>query len=582
MICDAIAGYFERRAEFRARWNAGTHPQDPALVKLFARNTSSSGVEVDRETALGYPPVWRGVNLISGDVGKLPAHIYQRTGDARRRATEHPSYRKLRRKPNSMMTANVFKQTLTAHALLEGNGYGYIYRKGDRSVDEIVPLLPDRTFPVRETGVLWYVTRVAGEDRKLPAEDVLHIKGLSFNGLVGYSVVDLAAEALGLGVAMQKHASTYFGNGACPSGILHHPATLKDEAVEMLRESWREMHTGLDNHHKLALFEEGATYTPLTHEPEKSQLVEARKLDLLLVSDILGVPPHKLGHDSRTSHASLEQENQSYLDDGLDIWLVRWEEECWDKLLAEEEKSRDTHYVEFLRDAILRTTAETASNIRINDVNNGLRLPDEARALMNLPPMPDGLGQKFRMPANIVIQGEEPPEEDPPGQPPDAPPPGEDDEEDDRSQLLGAARLAFITDATRACKRLGLHARRAAKTPGKFLDWLDGVAAEHGPTLEDILRPSLLVCRASAGADGPPDEQLQALVGDVFRCVRDGLLEAAESTPDRFGEAVEARMAQIEATEPERLADTLIQIRTTYHPSEVSGDERRNREANAV
>jgi HK97 family phage portal protein len=482
-----------------------------------------------------------------------------------------------------MMTANVFKQTLTAHALLQGNGYAYIYRLGGASVDEMVPLLPDRTFPVLENSVLRYVTRVAGEDRKLPAEDVLHIKGLSYNGLVGYPVTDIAAEALGLGVAMQRHASTYFGNGACPSGILHYPTTLKPEAIERLRESWKEMHTGLDNHHKLALFEEAASYTPLTHEPEKSQLVEARKLDLLLISDILGIPPHKLGHDSRTSHASLEQENQSYLDDGLDIWLIRWEEECWDKLLTEEEKERDTHYVEFLRDAILRTTAETASNIMINDVNNGLLTPDQALAMKNRPPMPDGMGQKYRMPANIVIQGEEPPEKDPPARPPDAPPPDVDDEEEDkRSQLLGAARLAFITDATRACKRLGLHARRAAKTPGKFLDWLDGVAAEHGPTLEDILRPSLLVCRASAGADGPHDEQLQALVGDVFRCVRDGLLEAAESTPDRFGEAVEARMAQIEATEPERLADTLIQTRTTHHPSEVSGNERRNREANAV
>jgi HK97 family phage portal protein len=574
-----IGTLIDHAIEARARWNAGTHPQDPAMVKLFARNNSSSGVEVDRETALGYPPVWRGVNLISGDVGKLPLHIYQRTGDARRRATEHPANRKLRRKPNSMMTANVFKQTLTAHALLEGNGYAYIYRKGDGSVDEIVPLLPDRTFPVLENNVLWYVTRVAGEDRKLPAEDVLHIKGLSFNGLVGYSIVDLAAEALGLGVAMQKHASTYFGNGATPSGILHHPATLKREAIEKLRESWRAMHTGLDNHHKLALFEEGADYTPLTHEPEKSQLVEARQFDVRLVAALLGVPPHKLGDDTRTSHNSLEDENQSYLDDGLDIWLIRWEEECWDKLLTEEEKEQDTHYVEFLRDAILRTNAETATNIVISKVNNGLLLPDEGRALDNRPPMPDGLGQKYRMPANIVIQGEEPPEE--PGQPPDIPPPDEE-EEDDRSQLLGAARLAFITDATRAYHRLGVHACRAAKTPGKFLDWLDGVAAEHGPTLEDILRPSLLVCRASAGADGPPDEQLQALVGDVFHCVRDGLLEAAESTPDRFGEAVEARMAQIEATEPERLANTLIKTRTTYHPSEVSGDERRNREANAV
>ncbi len=173
---------------------------------------SSSGIRVNRKTALTYSYVWRAANLISRDVARVPLRLLKVAGETREPDLAHPSYSLLRRKPNTEMTAFIFKQTLMAHVLLEGNGYAYINRLGDGRPapwqdDGLIPLMPDRTWPVRENGQLFYVTQLPGGGyRKLLKENVLHFKGLGFDGLIGYSVIRKAADSWGLGMGASATA----------------------------------------------------------------------------------------------------------------------------------------------------------------------------------------------------------------------------------------------------------------------------------------------------------------------------------------------------------------------------------------
>lgn len=385
--------------------NPATSLADPDawLLDAMGGGETESGVHVNRKTAIGYPPLWRGINLISGDVAKLPLNLFERSGEAgKEKAVDHPAHKLMRRKPNPWMTANVFKRTMQYHALLFGNGYAAIFRSLKTPV-ELVILSPTDTFPVQAQGRLWYVTKAANEQRRIPAEDVLHIRGLSFDGLIGHSVLEVMAEALGLGMAAREFGSRFFGSGSNMSGVLMVPGKFKQEQIANAIASWEEMARGLKRAHKIALLQDGVKWQPTTISPEQGQFNETRQFEIREVANILGIPPHKLGDSSRTSYNSLEQENKSYLQDGLDHWLCAWEDECFDKLLTEKEKANDSHFFEYLREAYIQTDGETKIKMLVEQVNNGLLLPDEARAIQNLPPYPNGVGQKFRMPSNVMV-----------------------------------------------------------------------------------------------------------------------------------------------------------------------------------
>jgi len=341
--------------------------EDPKVPLTFDEladlggSKATSGVKVSADKALKYSPIWRAVTLIAGDVARIPLFLYERQDGGKERAARHPAYRLLRYKPNTEMTAGVFKLTIQAHALLRGNGYAYIFRDGSGDVSEMIPLDPARTYPVRENGVLWYV--YDSDDpriglRKLDPSMVFHLKGLGYDGLTGYSVISYAADAVGLGLAAHQYTSVYFKNSARPSVILEHPATLTEPAQKRLKEGWNKQYMGVDSAHKTAVLEEGMKAHVLSFNARDTQLIETLGFSRKDIANFFGLPPHKLGDGDRTSYNSLEMENQSYLDEALDPWLTRWEEECWDKLLREREKEADSHVVEFKRQVLVRANLQ--------------------------------------------------------------------------------------------------------------------------------------------------------------------------------------------------------------------------------
>ena len=239
------------------------------------------------------------------------------------------------------MTAFTFRQTLQSHALIHGNGYAYIFRDANAGPTDMLVLDPEYVTPIKEDGRLLYlVTNMQlpdgqTRDRKILPENILHIRGLSHTGLVGYSVVDILRESLGLGLAAQKYGSVFFKNNARPSMVIEMPGQLRDtEAVSRLRDSWGKIHEGIDNSNKPAILENQASVKNLSFSNEDAQFLQTREFEIRQVANIIGVPPHKIGDPTRTSHSSLESENQAYLQDSLDPWLCNWEKECEDKILT--------------------------------------------------------------------------------------------------------------------------------------------------------------------------------------------------------------------------------------------------------
>lgn len=533
--------------------NPAVSLNDPAAYDYLTDGTkSSTGMSVTPRSALSCSEFWRGINLISRDVAKTPLLVYKRTGDnARERDRTHPAYRLLRRKPNRYTKAFDFKQTLQSHVLMAGNGYAYVFRNGAGDAVDLLQLNPYATYPVRQGGELFYVTHVGatnvmvdeegkasgpvGEPRRLKAEDVLHIKGLGFDGLVGYDVITFARESLGLALGLRKYSSVFFRNGAHLGVVLEHPHALRQEAADMLRRSWETMHTGLENAHKTAILEEGMKAHVLSLDARKAQLMEVRQFEARAIANFIGIPPYLLGDDNQQAYASLEQRSQDYLDQSIDPWYCQWEEECTDKLLTEEQKENESHFIEFLREALVRVDYKTQREGLALEVNNGLANVDEARAILNRPPLPGGTGAKFRMPSNhqLIGESEEPAPE--PVNPPQLPAP--DAPADDRSVRALEGAKAMLADAWRRMDtRIAKHADRAAKKPGEFVAWVDSLERDHAGVVLEAVGPAIRMVSILSGYADLSKE----LVNAYFVRTRAELLKVAECKPSELVERVQA------------------------------------------
>lgn len=320
---------------------------------------STSGVTVTAYKALGSSAVWRGVNVLCNAPFKLPLNVYTRdANDSRIKAKAHPTYPLLRKKPNRFMTAANFKRTLSFHAVFLGNGYAAITRNGRDEPARLSILDPYSTFAFFAEGELWYRTISNGQERKLHADDVLHIRGLSNDGIVGLSVIELLGNAIGGTLAADEFAARFFKAGAQASGVLLIPGHLQKEAQLQTVADFKTIVHGLQNAHGTGVLQENVKWVPISINPEQAQMLQTREFqDTKVIANVLGLPPHILGSSDRTSYNSLEMESQSLLDHSFDPLLVQWETECDDKLLTEEEQ--ETHYCEFNRKAMLRVDTAT-------------------------------------------------------------------------------------------------------------------------------------------------------------------------------------------------------------------------------
>jgi len=470
LFADVISGLSSRRSV-----EDKSVPLSQAYDLDIWGTPSDTGISVTRESALGYSPVWRAVSMIARDVAKIPLFVYRRLdGGGKERAREHPAYHPLRYQPNEEMSAYHFRMLLQSHALMGEGGYAYIDRDSMGFVRSLLPLNPEQTYCTRDTaGRLWYITRLEdGEERRAPAASVLHIRGLGFDRLRQYALIKMARNSIGVGLAMQKYRGRFYKSGAAPRVVLEHPGNPSERAARNIRQSFEATYMGLDGK-QLAILEEGITLKPFSISPEDAQLIEGAEFQVRDVANYFGVPAHKLGDPTRTSYASLEQENQAYLDDALDGWLANWEYECWDKLLTPREKLADTHVVEFLRAAMVRADLATRTEAYNKSIQSGWRSRDEVRELENLPPMPDGMGKVFLQPLNMTPVGV--------GANDDVSAPADEEPSESSSPPAARSALCFLLcdTARRFCRRIADDADRAARRGGAaYIAWLDGKLPE--------------------------------------------------------------------------------------------------------
>jgi HK97 family phage portal protein len=376
------------------------------LLDWIGGSKTAAGVRIDGQTALTISTVWQAVKVISGDVGQLPLHRYQKqTEDKRARVKDDV----LEVRPNMTMTPLKFKETLQAHSLVYGNGYGMIIRANDGTPMEITIIDPRKVSVFfNDTQQLRYkvVIERNGQrtERDYSPRDILHIRGLGYDGLTGYSVVSMAADSFGMAKAAEKHGASYFKNFATPQGLLKMPGSRpKQETVEQTREDWKTLHAG-ENEGDIAILYGGMEFTPLAFTNKDSQFLESREFQRAEIASWFNLPPHKVGDLSRATFTNIEEQNRDYLTTSLMYWLVNWQEECTDKLLTDKQK-RQGYYYEFNTAALLRGDTQSRFEAYNMGINGGWLSRNEARRMENMDAV-DGLDE-YLVPLNMAAAGSE-------------------------------------------------------------------------------------------------------------------------------------------------------------------------------
>ena len=295
------------------------------------------------------------------------------------------------------MTSFIFRETMMSHLLLHGNAYAQIIRNGRGEVVALYPLLPNKMDVSRENSGRLYYTYTRNSDEPngrqkfeqvvLPREDVLHISGLGFDGLIGYSPIAMAKNAIGIAIATEEYGATFFANGATPGGILEHPGIVKDP--ERLRQSWKAQFSGKNNH-SVAVLEEGMTFKQMAIPPNEAQFLETRKFQINEIARIFRVPPHMVGDLEKSSFSNIEQQSLDFVMYTLNPWIVRWEQAMQQSLLLPAEKGRLSF--RFNVDGLLRGDYQSRMNGYAVARQNGWMSANDIRELENMNPIPDEEG----------------------------------------------------------------------------------------------------------------------------------------------------------------------------------------------
>lgn len=351
----------------------------------FLFGGTTSGKVVNERTAMQTSAVYACVRILAESVAGLPLHVYERIANGSKSTKpSHPLYRLLHDEPNREMTSFVFRETLMSHLLLWGNAYAQIIRDGRGFPIALYPLLPDRMAVDRnESGELVYTYQSDRGQVKLRRENVLHIPGLGFDGLIGYSPIAMAKNAVGLALATEDYGATFFANGANPGGVLEHPGVIKPEQADRLRESWQSQFGGA-NAHKVAVLEEGLKFHQMSIPPEQAQFLETRKFQINEIARIFRVPPHMVGDLEKSSFSNIEQQSLEFVKYTLDPWVVRWEQSLQQALILPSEKA--TIFIKFNLDGLLRGDYQSRMQGYSTGIQNGFMSVNDVRGLedMNL------------------------------------------------------------------------------------------------------------------------------------------------------------------------------------------------------
>ena len=308
----------------------------------FYLGASTSGKRVNEHTAMQMTAVYACVRILAEAIAGLPLHYY-RYGEngSKQMAVDDPLYFLLHDEPNPEMTSFLFRETLMTHLLLWGNAYAQVIRNGKGEVIALYPLMPNRmTVDRDENGQLYYSYRVSNDEANtmgeglvnLRPEDVLHIPGLGFDGLVGYSPIAMAKNTIGMAIACEEYGATFFS-------------------------------------------------TPISISPNEAQFLETRKFQVDEIARIFRIPPHMIGDLDRSTFSNIEQQSLEFVKYTLDPWVTRWEQSMNRRLIKESDKGKC--FFKFNVDGLLRGDYQSRMNGYAVGIQNGFLSVNDVRELEN-------------------------------------------------------------------------------------------------------------------------------------------------------------------------------------------------------
>lgn len=528
----------------RSYWQGPITSSDPRLRDFFGGQSTSTGVPVDEFSAMNYSAVYAAVNLIASQVGNLPLVLYKKLpGGGKERYESHPLYRLVHDRPNPDMSSLVWRESSQGHVLTWGNLYTEIQRNGAGRPVALWPITPDRVSPFRrgsDAPLEYRVVNRDGQDTFIPAADMIHVPGLGWDGIVGYSVISKMRESIGLGLAAERFGGTFFGNGASFGGVISYkgprPPELSDKNY---RESLNSQHQGVDRAHKFLALYNDATYSRLGIPPNDAQFLETRQFQVDEIARWFNLPPHKLKELMRSTNNNIEHQNLEYYIDCLSPWLERWEQELCEKLISPLERNQQE--IEFVADGLLRGDVASRGDFHSKQFNIGGLTPNDVRQIENRNPLAGGndafvalnlIPLKLAVPyyeaqiesikAKAVADLRPPPE-------PIAPPAAGNRDD---------AAIALLTEARDTARRCAQEAEDAK----------DVIAAELATVRSELAytvaeRDTIISARAADSVEH--QQRIESLSLDVTVAQRDG--QTASTRADEAQREVERLTAQATA-----------------------------------
>jgi HK97 family phage portal protein len=377
---------------------------DSALARLWggANVQTSAGLGVSEDSALNIAAFWRGVQLLSGQIAALPLHLYKSgKNGAQERYDNSKLYKLLHDSPNPEMSAFSLKESMQSHLLTWGNAFAEIERNNIGQPVALWLITPDRVVFYRDLEDKQLKYRVAPSGRVIAAPDMLHIPGLGFDGLIGYSVIGRARQSLGLTVAAERYGSTFFGNGASFGGVLETPDDMDKPQRDDLRGEINTFHQGPDRAHRFLILWNGLKYSKMAMAPEEAQFLQTRKTQVLEIARWLGVPPNKLyDPEGRMAGSGIEAQGIEYYTDTMLMWFEKWEQELNRKLIPSLEQNYQ--YFEFDFSGVMRADTQARFTAYNMGKQGGWLSSDDIRAFENMSPLENGAGDFYLAPLNMI------------------------------------------------------------------------------------------------------------------------------------------------------------------------------------
>ncbi|MCM8595182.1 phage portal protein [Accumulibacter sp.] len=387
------------------RWWASAEDRSPGGDFWFepVPGRTASGLRVSADGALRLAAVYACVRILAETMASLPLVVYRpRSDGGKERVTDHPLYRLLARRPNAWQNAFEWREMLQGHLALRGNAYNRIEANARGEITQLLPIHPDRIqIEWLPNGDYRYrVTDRLGQQTIVPRSAVWHLRGLSSDGVLGLSPIDLARESLGMALAAQDYGARFFANDAKPTGgWIEFPGSFRDsEAKRVFRESYQAAQSGA-NRGKVLVLENGMKFHEVGVTNRDAQFLELRKFQITDIARLFRVPPHMIADLDRATFSNIEQQSLEFVMHTMTPWAERWEASIESDLLLDGEDLE----VEFDFTNLMRGDAASRSSYYQSGIQNGWLTRNEARIAENLNPL-DGLDEPLR-PLNMVEQG---------------------------------------------------------------------------------------------------------------------------------------------------------------------------------